>query len=120
MVSGRTSPAIRQLKRARTGGAHWTKRPSKQPSGQHIRTRPPTWSSICASRQSQRDGSRKNASKTAAGAAFTRDWKIRGARVFSVGMGFVLPADPLRAVAPDFLFPDRHDLFQAVDRVLRG
>src|SRR5690348_16282015 len=110
---------MRQLKRASVDGSHWTKRPSKQASGQHMRSWPPACSAMLAWRHSQRCGSRKKASNTACGGAFTSAWKTKGARVFSgTGVGFVLPADPLRAVAPDLFLPDRHDLLEAVDGVL--
>src|SRR5918911_5063850 len=79
------------------------------------------------SRHSQRCGSRKKASKTTSGGAATRAWNTSGGRVRSVAMAargragrLVLPADPLRAVAPDLLLPDRHDLLEAVDGVLAG
>src|SRR5918911_4928318 len=79
------------------------------------------------SRHSQRCGSRKKASKTTSGGAATRAWNTSGGRVRSVAMAargragrLVLPADPLRAVAPDLLFPDRHDLLEAIDGVLAG
>src|SRR5437588_6097336 len=122
MVSGSESPCMRQLKRAPLPGWNWTKRPSKQPSGQHKRSSPPSRQSMVASRHSQRFGSLKNASKTAAASAFTLDWNTRGGRVFSVftsvSMGLVFPTYPLRPVAPDLFLPDRHDLLQAIDRIL--
>jgi len=73
IVSGSGSPSIRQLKRATSPGTTWTKRPAKQPSGQHMRNWPPTCRSIVASRHSQRCGSRKKASNTARGDALTFD-----------------------------------------------
>ena len=58
----------------------------------------------------------------------TRDWLKRARAPLTRMCGkhrayvcsCVLPSNPLRAVAPHFLLPDRHDLLQAIDRVARG